>query len=58
MKLESINKQHHLGIRPLCSCCGGGEHRKGYTLTKAKSHKKTLKAKRSKPKSKDWRFAK
>jgi len=45
---ESINMEHHLGMRPTCPCCGGGEHRKGYTVTKAKSKKQTRKADRSK----------
>lgn len=35
---ENINAANVLGVRPYCSCCGGGEHRKGYTRTKAKSH--------------------
>jgi hypothetical protein len=34
---ERINAATALGVRPFCRCCGGGEHRKGYTHTKAKS---------------------
>jgi hypothetical protein len=37
-EIENINPRNALGIRPYCSCCGGGEHRKGYSHTKAKSH--------------------
>lgn len=37
-EIENINPAHALGVRPYCGCCGGGEHRKGYTKTKAKSH--------------------
>jgi len=52
---SSINAAHALGMRPLCPCCGGGEHRKGYKYTKAKSRKLSLKARRAKPKSKEHR---
>jgi hypothetical protein len=50
---ESISPEHHHAVRPLCNCCGGGEHRKGYTRTKSKSRKMSRKAR--KPKYKDKR---
>ena len=50
---ENINSQKHRGIRPLCPCCGGGEVRKGYSMTKYKSNKKSKKAR--KPRYKDHR---
>lgn len=37
-EIENVNPANHLGVRPYCNCCGGGEYRKGYTHTKAKSH--------------------
>lgn len=46
---ESVNAQHELGIHPFCGC-GGGEHRKGYSMTKAKSRKKNEKAEKNKSK--------
>jgi hypothetical protein len=47
---QSINKWRHLGCRPLCPCCGGGEYRGRhgeYSYTKAKSRRKSTSAKRS-----------
>lgn len=52
---SSMSPAHRLGIRPLCHCCSGGEKRHGYKHTKAVSHYHSLKAKKSKPKSKDHR---
>jgi hypothetical protein len=37
----------------LCPCCGGGDRRKGYRYTKAKSRAMNTSHKRAKPKSKD-----
>lgn len=37
--IGSVNPKVHLGMRPFCPCCGGGEYRKGYSYTKAKSRK-------------------
>jgi hypothetical protein len=45
-QFESINAYHHLGIRPLCPCCGGGQHRAGFAYSKAKSKRKRAKAHR------------
>lgn len=52
---EKKNLSYILGIRPFCSCCGGGAYRKGRKLTKAASHAQSNKAKRSKPRYKDHR---
>jgi hypothetical protein len=52
---QSINAEHHHACRPLCSCCGGGDYRKGYTKTKAASHSDNAKSRRSKPKYKNHR---
>lgn len=38
----------YMGMRPLCPCCKGGEHRKGYTCTKYKSRKMSNKARKPK----------
>ena len=55
-RYKSVSAEDHgMGIRPLCFCCHGGEHRKGYRYTKAKSRKMTRKARRSKPKHKEHR---
>lgn len=53
MREESVNAEHHHAVRPLCPCCGGRDYRKGYRHTKAGSRKLSVKARRSKPKSKD-----
>lgn len=45
---QSINACHILGMRPTCPCCGGGEYRKGKTVTKYKSKKMSRKAKKAK----------
>jgi len=52
---QSVNAEHHHDIRPLCSCCGGGDNRKGYTMSKAASHAKNVTHRRAKPKSKNHR---
>lgn len=55
---ERINVEDHLGIRPFCHCCGGGEirDRRGkYKHTKAMSRRKNRKHRRAKPKHKDHR---
>lgn len=52
---ESINPEHHHCVRPLCACCGGGDHRKGYKHTKAKSYSDNRKNRKAKPKNKDHR---
>lgn len=43
----SISTHRHLGVRPLCPCCGGGERRGSYSMTKAKSRRKGSKAKKA-----------
>lgn len=48
MREESINPEQHHDCRPFCPCCGGGDWRKGYTLTKSKSRRKSKKAKKPK----------
>ena len=55
---ESVNLSRHLGIRPYCACCGGGEVRGKsgkYKHTKLASRMQTRKHLRAKPKSKDHR---
>lgn len=42
-----------LGIRPHCGCCGGGEFRKGRSMTRSASNKHNRKHAKAKPKSKD-----
>lgn len=44
---DSTSPEWTLGTRPFCSCCAGGEHRKGYTVTKHKSRKKNAAANRT-----------
>lgn len=43
---QSVNAAWILGVRPLCQCCGGGEHRKGKTMTKVASYKRSKKARK------------
>ena len=50
-EVESINCFRHLGVRPFCSCCGGGKRRKGFNWSKVKSMSKNNKAR--KPRYKD-----
>lgn len=40
---ESMSAEYY-GIRPNCPCCHGGDVRKGYAMTKAKSAKLSRKA--------------
>jgi len=56
----SINAFRHLGVRPLCKCCGGGalRGRRGrYTKTKAASRRRNVKSRRSHPRYKDHRWS-
>lgn len=53
LRETSINAEHHHAVRPRCACCGGGDWRKGYTLTKAASAAKSAKGR--KPRYKDKR---
>jgi hypothetical protein len=43
---QAINACNHLGMRPDCHCCGGGEVRGKYTMTKAKSARKSRNARK------------
>jgi hypothetical protein len=52
---ESVNPEWHHNCRPFCRCCGGGDKRKGYKNTKAKSRSKNITNKRAKPKYKEHR---
>lgn len=48
--MEPVSPENHHDIRPNCPCCGGGEKRKGYSYSKAKSFKLSEKARRDKGK--------
>lgn len=52
---QKVNVVNHHPIRPLCPCCGGGEPRPGYTMSKAASRHKSSKARRGKAKHKNHR---
>jgi len=51
MHYQSINAEWKHACRPLCPCCGGGDKRKGYRYSKAKSRSKSIKSR--KPRKKD-----
>ncbi len=51
-KHQSVNACWINGPRPMCPCCGGGEYRPGYTMTKAGSHDTNIRESRAKPKGK------
>lgn len=50
---ERISTDRRDVCLPFCQCCGGGDRRKGYMMTKAASRRKSIKAR--KPRYKDKR---